>query len=131
MKLPIAISALLGLLSPLSVESFVLSTQQNACRQAAVAGSSLRSTPSPEEMRKIMEEESTNPEVLSQSAAAMKNMTPQVGTAGITLLLTLPSLNQSSNWAVNPMHRTEGHGKAYHGDGVDAASAERSTQSNG
>lgn len=90
MKLPIAISALLGLLSPLSVESFVLSTQQNACRQAAVAGSSLRSTPSPEEMRKIMEEESTNPEVLSQSAAAMKNMTPQDMEKLITEMESMP-----------------------------------------
>mmetsp|Transcript_21312 Transcript_21312/g.50065 ORF Transcript_21312/g.50065 Transcript_21312/m.50065 type:complete len:424 (-) Transcript_21312:14-1285(-) len=90
MKLPIAISALLGLLSPSSVESFVLSTQQNACRQAAVAGSSLRSTPSPEEMRKIMEEESTNPEVLSQSAAAMKNMTPQDMEKLITEMESMP-----------------------------------------
>ena len=95
MKQPVAISALLGLLLPSSVDSFVLSSQQNACRQAAVAGSSLRSTPSPDEMRKIMEEESANPEVLSQSAAAMKNMTPQVRPLladstipGFTLLLT-------------------------------------------
>ena len=95
MKQPVAISALLGLLLPSSVDSFVLSSQQNACRRAAVAGSSLRSTPSPDEMRKIMEEESANPEVLSQSAAAMKNMTPQVRPLladstipGFTLLLT-------------------------------------------
>jgi len=35
----------------------------------------LFSTPSPEEMKRIMEEESNNPQVLADSAAAMKDMT--------------------------------------------------------
>jgi hypothetical protein len=37
----------------------------------------LYSTPSPDELRRIMEEESTNPDTLAASAAAMKNMTPE------------------------------------------------------
>jgi hypothetical protein len=37
----------------------------------------LFSTPSADDMRRIMEEESTNPETLAASAAAMKNMTPE------------------------------------------------------
>ena len=36
----------------------------------------LFSTPSADDMRRIMEEESTNPDTLAASAAAMKNMTP-------------------------------------------------------
>ena len=37
----------------------------------------LFSTPSPEDMARIMEEESTNPATLADSAEAMKNMTPE------------------------------------------------------
>jgi len=37
------------------------------------------STPSPDDMRRIMEEESMNPATLAESAERMKNMTPEVG----------------------------------------------------
>lgn len=39
--------------------------------------SRLHSTPSAEDMQRAMKEQSENPEVLAQSAAAMKNMTPE------------------------------------------------------
>jgi len=46
---------------------------RNARRHSEV----LFSTPSPEEMKRILEEESNNPQVLADSAEAMKNMSPK------------------------------------------------------
>jgi hypothetical protein len=48
-----------------------------AWRTTAHASPLLFSTPSADDLRRIMEEESTNPDTLAASAAAMKNMTPE------------------------------------------------------
>ena len=75
MKLSIASSALVAVLSLTGNHAFQQATPSATLgRRTAAASSVLFSTPSPEDMRRIMEEESTNPEVLAQSAAAMKNM---------------------------------------------------------
>lgn len=46
-------------------------------RVATTSANPIFSTPSADDMRRIMEEESTNPDTLAASAAAMKNMTPE------------------------------------------------------
>lgn len=54
----------------------------------------LFSTPSPEEMRRIMEEEATNPETLAASAAAMKSMTPQDMSKLIAEMESMPEIQK-------------------------------------
>lgn len=54
----------------------------------------LFSTPSPEEMRRIMEEEATNPETLAASAAAMKSMTPQDMSKLIAEMESMPDIQK-------------------------------------
>ena len=76
MKLSIAYSALLAValsLSPSNAFHNPLPTP-TLHRRTTSSTTLFSSTPTPEEMKRIMEEESTNPEVLAQSAAAMKNM---------------------------------------------------------
>ena len=79
MKLSIAYSALLAVALSLSpsyaFQTNPLPAQLHRRTTHDVSSTILfSSTPTPEEMKRIMEEESTNPEVLAQSAAAMKNM---------------------------------------------------------
>ena len=77
MKLSIAYSALLAVALSLSPSyAFQTNPLPTLHRRTNDASSTtlFSSTPTPEEMKRIMEEESTNPEVLAQSAAAMKNM---------------------------------------------------------
>lgn len=54
----------------------------------------LFSTPSPEEMRRVMEEEATNPETLAASAAAMKSMTPQDMSKLIAEMESMPDIQK-------------------------------------
>eukprot|EP00579_Thalassiosira_antarctica_P006675 CAMPEP_0201883238 /NCGR_PEP_ID=MMETSP0902-20130614/15230_1 /ASSEMBLY_ACC=CAM_ASM_000551 /TAXON_ID=420261 /ORGANISM="Thalassiosira antarctica, Strain CCMP982" /LENGTH=437 /DNA_ID=CAMNT_0048411977 /DNA_START=28 /DNA_END=1338 /DNA_ORIENTATION=- len=81
MKLSVASSAILAV--TLSVSSltgshaFQASPNNALAQRTANHATSLFSTPSAEDMRRIMEEESTNPATLAESAAAMKNMTPE------------------------------------------------------
>jgi hypothetical protein len=79
MKLSITCSTILAVtlsLSPIRVNHAFQSAPSALARHAAVRATSLFSTPSAEDMRRIMEEEASDPEVLAASAAAMKNMTP-------------------------------------------------------
>jgi len=78
MKLSIASSAILAVNLSLSGSHAFQSAPNNAlARRTAPSATSLFSTPSAEDMRRIMEEESENPQTLADSAAAMKNMTPE------------------------------------------------------
>lgn len=78
MKLSIAYSALLAVALSLSpsyaFQTNPLPTLHRRTTHDTSSTTLFSSTPTPEEMKRIMEEESTNPEVLAQSAAAMKNM---------------------------------------------------------
>mmetsp|Transcript_42381 Transcript_42381/g.90180 ORF Transcript_42381/g.90180 Transcript_42381/m.90180 type:complete len:437 (-) Transcript_42381:968-2278(-) len=81
MKLPTASSAILAvtlsLCSPKGSNAFQSCPNNALARRTASHATSLSSTPSADDMRRIMEEESTDPAVLAESAAAMKNMTPE------------------------------------------------------
>ena len=83
MKLSIASSTILAVTLSLSSDNgghaFQASTTPvNALARRAISHAApLFSTPSDEDIRRIMEEESKNPATLADSAAAMKNMTPQ------------------------------------------------------
>ena len=79
MKLSIACSTILAVtlsLSPIRGNHAFQSAPGALTRRAAAHATPLFSTPSAEDMRRIMEEEATNPDTLAASAAAMKNMTP-------------------------------------------------------
>lgn len=60
---------------PFSGNALTLARRCTAINHAT--STSLHSTPSDDDIRRIMEEESTNPATLADSAAAMKNMTPE------------------------------------------------------
>lgn len=81
MKLSIAVPTLLALaLSPLQGGlAFQPTPRNNVSPRRTLSTSSLQmSTPSsPEEMRRIMEEEANNPATMAESAERMKNMTPE------------------------------------------------------
>ena len=79
MKLSIASSTILAVALSLSPgHAFRAAAPAALGRRitAAPHDGPLFSTPSADDMRRIMEEESTNPKTLADSAAAMKNMTP-------------------------------------------------------
>jgi hypothetical protein len=79
MKLSIACSTILAVtlsLSPISKNHAFQTAPGARTRRAGAHVTPLFSTPSADDMRRIMEEEATNPETLAASAAAMKNMTP-------------------------------------------------------
>ena len=82
MKLSAAPSALLAAvaLSVSPLHAFQAAAPPGALSRSPAhqhATTALFSTPSDEDVRRIMEEESTNPATLADSAEAMKNMTPE------------------------------------------------------
>eukprot|EP00581_Thalassiosira_minuscula_P010600 CAMPEP_0183722122 /NCGR_PEP_ID=MMETSP0737-20130205/14174_1 /TAXON_ID=385413 /ORGANISM="Thalassiosira miniscula, Strain CCMP1093" /LENGTH=431 /DNA_ID=CAMNT_0025952233 /DNA_START=49 /DNA_END=1344 /DNA_ORIENTATION=- len=78
MKLSLASGAIWAIaLSFRGSHAFQAAPQNVLSRRAATRPSALSSTPSDDDVRRIMEEESTNPQTLADSAAAMKNMTPE------------------------------------------------------
>mmetsp|Transcript_4311 Transcript_4311/g.9670 ORF Transcript_4311/g.9670 Transcript_4311/m.9670 type:complete len:426 (+) Transcript_4311:48-1325(+) len=78
MKLSVASSAILAVTLSFTGSHAFQSVPSNAlARRTAPSATSLFSTPSAEDMRRIMQEESENPQTLADSAAAMKNMTPE------------------------------------------------------
>jgi hypothetical protein len=95
MKLSIASSAILAVLSLTGSHAFQATPSATIARRVASTSSLLFSTPSPEEMRRIMEEESQSPEVLAQSAEAMKNMTPEDMEKLITEMENMPEAQRA------------------------------------
>lgn len=93
MKLPVASSAVLALtlsLSPLKGSNAFQSTSINAFARRVTHATAIFSTPSADDMRRIMEEEAKNPATLAESAAAMKNMTPEDMAKLISEMETMP-----------------------------------------
>ena len=78
MKVSLAYSTILTVVLSLSKGgSFAFQAAAPLSRLPTHHATTLFSTPSPDDMRRIMEEESTNPATLAESAEAMKNMTPE------------------------------------------------------
>ena len=97
MKLSIACSTILAVtlsLSPIRGNHAFQSAPGAFTRRAAIHATPLFSTPSAEDMRRIMEEEATNPETLAASAAAMKNMTPDDMAKLITEMENMPDIQK-------------------------------------
>mmetsp|Transcript_14109 Transcript_14109/g.30665 ORF Transcript_14109/g.30665 Transcript_14109/m.30665 type:complete len:431 (-) Transcript_14109:92-1384(-) len=80
MKLSIASTTILAVtlsLSPMKGSHAFQAAHSALARRTSNHATTLFSSPSADDVRRIMEEESTNPATLADSAAAMKNMTPE------------------------------------------------------